>query len=397
MSYEGASGRNLDTWEITNGGKKAIRAEIYSIAKDALCITAMLSRIEAESRGWKMKRTRRVFRPDCPIGRRLVTNCDFKMRMPFWEKFKICPIHSRWRIFRVGWNFTKERNPLYAIYFHTCFIHIRVFDCFAQQRSTTASLQPSFIGKHRWPNIDLMNRGKRSVVTIPVIRLNMYLRQFNSINLDVETAPPYLSNPLHPYQTYQAGWRHLRQPFCSIRHYVNASILRFYIFIAPLRKRTQASRSCLPRQLPTTTKLSRNLSVPLLATGPFFSRTPPFPPSFFARVLLHRNDVCVFARVPRLRFQKLMANRKRGFAPSKGRFPLLPCRVCISPRSIFPFERLILQNGNLQTRREDREVVFFFFFSFSIDACFRLGFQKLIRPSLAAGSLDVVSPPSREF
>lgn len=396
MSYEGASGRNLDTWEITNGGKKAIRAEIYSIAKDALCITAMLSRIEAESRGWKMKRTRRVFRPDCPIGRRLVTNCDFKMRMPFWEKFKICPIHSRWRIFRVGWNFTKERNPLYAIYFHTCFIHIRVFDCFAQQRSTTASLQPSFIGKHRWPNIDPMNRGKRSVVTIPVIRLNMYLRQFNSINLDVETAPPYLSNPLHPYQTYQAGWRHLRQPFCSIRHYVNASILRFYIFIAPLRKRTQASRSCLPRQLPTTTKLSRNLSVPLLATGPFFSRTPPFPPFFFARVLLHRNDVC-FRSCPAITFSEINGKPKEGICPVKGPFSSPPLSCMHFSAFHIPLWKINFAKRKFaNSSRRSRSGVFFFF-SFSIDACFRLGFQKLIWPSLAAGSLDVVSPPSREF
>lgn len=131
-----------------------------------------------------------------------------KMRMPFWEKFKICPIHPRWWIFRMGkenmyrMQFHKRTQPfIYDIRYIFSYMYIHI-DCFAQQRSTTASLQPSFIGKHRWPNIDPMNRGKRSVATIPVIRLNMYLRQFNSINLDVETAPPYLSSPLHPYQTY---------------------------------------------------------------------------------------------------------------------------------------------------------------------------------------------------
>ena len=56
-----------------------------------------------------------------------------------------------------------------------------------------------------------------------VIRLNMYLRQFNSINLDVETGPRIYRAPL----TLSSGLlRHNRQrrPFCPRRHYVNASI-----------------------------------------------------------------------------------------------------------------------------------------------------------------------------
>lgn len=133
------------------------------------------------------------------------------------------------------------------------YIHI---DCFAQQRSTTASLQPSFIGKHRWPNIDPMNRGKRSVATIPVIRLNMYLRQFNSINLDVETAPPYLSSSTPPLSNLLSGEQIGRAIYASL--FVPSAIiqtrrLRFYIFIAPLRKQTYASFDEFTPRLPLTT------------------------------------------------------------------------------------------------------------------------------------------------
>ena len=78
-----------------------------------------------------------------------------------------------------------------------------------------------------------------------VIRLNMYLRQFNSINLDVETGPRIYRAPL----TLSSGLlRHNRQrrPFCPRRHYVNASIEFLDIharLAATFRKRIKTSRA----------------------------------------------------------------------------------------------------------------------------------------------------------
>lgn len=246
-----------------------------------------------------------------------------KMRMPFWEKFKICPIHPRWWIFRVGkenmyrMQFHKRTQPfiydtpyIYIYIFSYTYIHI---DRFAQQRSTT--LQPSFIGKHRWPNIDPMNRGKRSVATIPVIRLNMYLRQFNSINLDVETAPAVFIEPTPPLSNLLSGGQTGGAPSTPA-----------FLFHPPLYKRvdcvfiyslhpcaSKRTRGVHPFDSLLTATTKRRPLVPLRApqahsflkrgTPPFFLSFffPPLPflSSLFARVL-HRKDplsaTCVFDR-----------------------------------------------------------------------------------------------------
>lgn len=212
-------------------------------------------------------------------------------------------------------QFHKRTQPFiydtpYIYIFSYTYIHI---DRFAQQRSTT--LQPSFIGKHRWPNIDPMNRGKRSVATIPVIRLNMYLRQFNSINLDVETAPAVFIEPTPPLSNLLSGGQTGGAPSTPA-----------FLFHPPLYKRVDcvfiySLRPCASKRtrgvhpfdslLTATTK--RRPLVPLRApqahsflkrgTPPFFLSFffPPLPflSSLFARVL-HRKDplsaTCVFDR-----------------------------------------------------------------------------------------------------
>lgn len=206
--------------------------------------------------------------------------------------------------------FIYDTPYIYIYIFSYTYIHI---DRFAQQRSTT--LQPSFIGKHRWPNIDPMNRGKRSVATIPVIRLNMYLRQFNSINLDVETAPAVFIEPTPPLSNLLSGGQTGGAPSTPA-----------FLFHPPLYKRVDcvfiySLRPCASKRtrgvhpfdslLTATTK--RRPLVPLRApqAHSFLKRgTPPFFLSFFfpplpflsplfARVL-HRKDplsaTCVFDR-----------------------------------------------------------------------------------------------------
>lgn len=179
--------------------------------------------------------------------------------------------------------------------------------------------------------------------------------------------------------------RHLRQPFCSIRHYTNASIAFLYIHRALARANGREPRGVRPSTRHSPQQLNRNLLVPLRAprAHSFLKSGTWFLSSLFARVL-HRKDrlsaTCVFARVPRLRFQKLMANWKKGggeFAPSKGRF-LLPACIFVGARfhSRLSFEKLIRET-DLQTHREKIEWCFFR----------SLGLSEINAAKIAAGSL----------
>lgn len=193
--------------------------------------------------------------------------------------------------------------------------------------------------------------------------------------------------------------RHLRQPFCSIRHYTNASIAFLYIHRALARANGREPRGVRPSTRHSPQQPNRNLLVPLRApqAHSFLKSGTWFLSSLFARVL-HRKDrlsaTCVFARVPRLRFQKLMANWKEGggeFAPSKGRFPLPAC-IFVGTRfhSRLSFEKLIRET-DLQTHREKIEWCFFR----------SLGLSEINAAKIAAGSLPrrarCIPPPSREF
>lgn len=252
--------------------------------------------------------------------------------------------------------FIYDTPYIYIYIFSYTYIHI---DRFAQQRSTT--LQPSFIGKHRWPNIDPMNRGKRSVATIPVIRLNMYLRQFNSINLDVETAPAVFIEPTPPLSNLLSGGQTGGAPSTPA-----------FLFHPPLYKRvdcvfiyslhpcaSKRTRGVHPFDSLLTATTKRRPLVPLRApqAHSFLKRgTPPFFLSFFFLLSLFFLRFSQGSSIERIRSLPRVFSTAITFSEINGK-----PREGESFHSGLSFEKLICRSRFVNARREKIEWCVFFF------------------------------------
>lgn len=252
--------------------------------------------------------------------------------------------------------FIYDTPYIYIYIFSYTYIHI---DRFAQQRSTT--LQPSFIGKHRWPNIDPMNRGKRSVATIPVIRLNMYLRQFNSINLDVETVPAVFIEPTPPLSNLLSGGQTGGAPSTPA-----------FLFHPPLYKRVDcvfiySLRPCASKRTrgvhPSTRYLRQQLN------GDLWFLCAPHRPILFSNVVRHPFSFLFFF-LPSLfflRFSQGFSIERIRSLPRVFSTAITFSEINGKPRegesfhSGLSFEKLICRSRFVNARREKIEWCVFFF------------------------------------